>query len=114
MRDEGAVLLTGGRLFREQPFILGVPLSEIDPAHEGSRERILIQGIIDLCFEEEGRLILVDYKTDRASGAEELIRRYRTQLHYYRRALEQATGKRVAETYIYSTFLNELTSLPES
>ena len=103
-----------GRLFREQPFILGVPLSEIDPAHEGSRERILIQGIIDLCFEEEGRLILVDYKTDRASGAEELIRRYRTQLHYYRRALEQATGKKVAETYIYSTFLNELTSLPES
>ncbi len=94
-----------GRLFREQPFILGVPLSEIDPAHEGSTERVLIQGIIDLYFEEDGRLILADYKTDRVTDLSELEARYRTQLKYYRRALEQASGKPVAETLIYSTVL---------
>ena len=101
-----------GRLFREQPFILGVPLSETDPAHEGSRERILIQGIIDLYFEEDGKLVLADYKTDRVAKAEDLIPRYRTQLHYYRKALEQATGMTVAETYIYSTVLKETVLLP--
>ena len=94
-----------GRLFREQPFILGVPLGEIDPAHAGSSERVLIQGIIDLYFEEDGKLIIVDYKTDRAVDLSELEVRYRTQLAYYRRALEQASGKPVAETLIYSTVL---------
>ncbi len=89
-----------------------MPLSEIDPAHEGSRERILIQGIIDLYFEEDGKLILVDYKTDRTGNAEDLIPRYRTQLHYYRRALEQAAGGTVAETYIYSTVLKKTALLP--
>ncbi len=99
------------KLFREQPFILGVPLSEIDPAHEGSSERVLIQGIIDLYFEEDGKLILVDYKTDRVRDMSELETRYRTQLEYYRKALEQATGKSVAETLIYSTVLRDFRSI---
>ncbi len=100
-----------GRLFREQPFILGVPLAEIDAAHAESRETVLIQGIADLYFEEEGELILVDYKTDRVAQAEVLAARYRTQLDYYRRALEQATGKIVGETYIYSTVLRQLIAI---
>ena len=96
-----------GRLFREQPFILGVPLSEVDASFEGSREQVLIQGIIDLYFEEDGKLILIDYKTDRVAHIHELEACYRTQLNYYRRALEQATGKPVAETLIYSTVLQK-------
>ncbi|MBQ6292881.1 MAG: helicase-exonuclease AddAB subunit AddA [Lachnospiraceae bacterium] len=94
-----------GKLFREQPFILGVPLSEIDPAHADSSERVLVQGIIDLYFEEDGKLILADYKTDCVAEMSELEGRYRTQLEYYRRALEQASAKPVARTLIYSTVL---------
>ena len=56
--------------------------------------------------------ILADYKTDRVAKAEDLIPHYRTQLHYYRKALEQATGMTVAETYIYSTVLKETVLLP--
>ena len=94
-----------GKLFREQPFILGVPLAEIDPDRPDSRETVLVQGIIDLYFEEDGKLVLVDYKTDRISREEELAERYGVQLSYYRKALEQATGKAVSEVYIYSTQL---------
>ena len=102
-----------GRLFREQPFILGVPLGEVDPAHQESRETVLVQGIIDLYFEEDGKLILVDYKTDRVADPVELAKRYRVQLLYYRRALEQSTGKPVSETYLYSTVFRQCLKIEE-
>ncbi len=97
-----------GTLHREQQFMLGIPAAEIEP-ESMSEEVVLIQGIIDAYFEEEGELVLVDYKTDyveRGQGAR-LAERYRTQLAYYARALEQLTGKRVREKIIYSFALGE-------
>lgn len=96
-----------GRLYREQQFIIGIPMNQIYPDTD-EKDLELVQGIIDAYFEEDGELVLMDYKTDRVSkeqGAEELIRRYQAQLQYYKRTLEQLTGKQVKETYIYSFFL---------
>ncbi len=90
-----------GVLHREQPFIMGLPLSAVKPETELS-ETVLVQGIIDLYFEEEDGLVLVDYKTDRVKQESVLKERYRTQLDYYRKALEQAAGKKVRESYLYS------------
>ena len=53
-------------------------------------------------FEEDGELVVADYKTDAVTQAEELVNRYRVQLDYYARALEQLTRKRVKEKIIYS------------
>ena len=50
----------------------------------------------------DGKLVLVDYKTDYVENSDILIRRYEAQVRYYTRALEQMTGKRVAERYLYS------------
>ncbi|MBO4925089.1 MAG: UvrD-helicase domain-containing protein [Clostridia bacterium] len=61
----------------------------------------LVQGVIDLCFLEDGAWVLVDYKTDRADG-EELLRRYTEQLRWYARALERITGRPVREALIFS------------
>jgi uncharacterized protein YpmB len=61
--------------------------------------------------EEDGELILVDYKTDRVAGAQELRDRYQIQLDLYARALQQITGKRVREKLIYSVSLQETISL---
>lgn len=55
---------------------------------------MLVQGIIDVYFQEEDGLVVLDYKTDRVNRAEELTERYHAQLDYYGRALEQLTGKR--------------------
>lgn len=98
------------QLFREQPFVLGIEADAVNPAfpHE---EIMLIQGIIDAYFEENGGLILVDYKTDRVANAQELRDRYRIQLDLYERALEQITGKKVREKLIYSVSLRETISL---
>lgn len=90
-----------GRLFKEQPFVLGRPASEVDPEFSGE-ETILIQGIIDVWFEEEDGLVVADYKTDRVDTKEDLGLRYQVQLDYYAKALEQLTGKRVKEKILYS------------
>ena len=74
-----------GRYWREVPVAI--------PVGEGS-----LQGFIDLLFEEDGDLVVVDYKTDDVrEGAETAIDRYRLQGAAYALALEQATGKRVKE-----------------
>ena len=52
------------RLWREQPFVLGIDARELYPEEEDG-ELILVQGIIDAYFMEEEEIVLVDYKTDR-------------------------------------------------
>lgn len=96
-----------GRLKKEQQFVIGIPAREMDIGD--SDELILIQGIIDAYMEEEDGLVLVDYKTDHIKNGEEqvLIDRYRVQMDYYTRALEQMTGNKVKEAVIYSLALQK-------
>lgn len=63
-----------------------------------------MQGIIDAFFEEDGEIVLVDYKTDfvKKGDSKKLLEKYGQQLDYYARALESITGKRVKEKIIYS------------
>lgn len=93
-------------LRKEQPFVLGVPSQEVYP-EQTEEEWILVQGIIDVFFEETDGLVLLDYKTDRVKTGEELVERYHTQLEYYGQALEQLLGKKVKETWIYSFALGK-------
>ena len=88
-----------GTLRREQPFVLGV---------EEAGETVLVQGIIDVYFEEPDGLVVLDYKTDRIRTAEELREKYHAQLDYYGEALERLTEKKVKEKIIYSFFLQEM------
>lgn len=90
-----------GLLYKEQPFVLEAD-AEIVYQEEGKGEKILIQGIIDVFFEEEGEIVLLDYKTDRVYSAKQLLERYGKQLEYYAKALEQLLQKKVKDKIIYS------------
>lgn len=70
-------------------------------------ETVLIQGIIDVFFEENGKYVLLDYKTDAVQTAEELVKRYHVQLDYYAEALELSSGFRDTEKILYSFKLGE-------
>ncbi len=61
----------------------------------------LLQGVIDLCFIENGQWVLVDYKTDRLS-ARELVPRYQSQILWYARALEAITHLKVRDRYLFA------------
>ena len=72
---------------------------------KGRSDELLVQGVIDLWFEEPDGLVVVDYKTDRVNkktGDKVLRTRYSAQLEIYAEALAQATGKKVKECIIYS------------
>ena len=96
------------KLFKEKQFVFGIKANEVKEEFQ-SDELMLVQGIIDVYFEEEGELVLVDYKTDRIKEGEEqiLISRYEVQLNYYQRALEQILQKKVKEKIIYSFALQK-------
>jgi len=86
-------------LFREKPFVM-------------DREGVLVQGIIDVFWLEEDRIVVLDYKTDRVKTAEELKIRYKLQLDLYADALRRifSTKERKiesAEKLIYSFSLDE-------
>ncbi len=100
-------------LYKERPFVLGIPASLLNPEFP-AEEKVLVQGIIDVYFEEEGELVLADYKTDRVKTGEELVLRYKEQMLYYKTALEQITGKRVKEQILYSFALGRAISIEET
>lgn len=95
-----------GKLYREKPFVMGKPAKEA-LEESGSEELLLIQGIIDVFFEEEDGIVLLDYKTDSVRNAKELADRYRTQMELYQEAVERALGKKVKEKILYSFCLDE-------
>ena len=67
------------------------------------KEDIVINGVIDAYFEEDGQWVLVDYKTDymgRSSQSDKVLS-YRPQLDIYKEALESSTDKKVKSGYIY-------------
>ncbi len=96
-----------GQLYRERQFVMGVPPSVIDPRQD-AQDTVLIQGIIDAWFIENGEAVIVDYKTDYvADDGKSLIDRYKTQLDYYGIAIEQMTELKVREKIIYSLSLGK-------
>ena len=93
-------------LYREQHFMKQVPNDYLFPGSDSS-EPVILQGIIDAFFIEDGEIVLVDYKSDHVREAETLIGRYRKQLELYAEALEKITGLRVKEKLIYSIILEQ-------
>lgn len=96
-----------GRLFREQQFVLDVAADRIR-ADWGAGEHVLVQGIIDAYFIEDGRIVLIDYKTDfvKREKASSLYQKYAVQLDYYQTALERLVHLPVSEKMIYSFCLD--------
>lgn len=91
-----------GKLYREKQFVMGDAYNKIIKEVD-STEMVLVQGIIDAMFEENGKLIIVDYKTDNVADIRQLETRYKTQLELYADAVQLSLGKEVGEKIIYST-----------
>lgn len=95
-----------GKLYKEKPFVFGSDSSELF-GDNSSDEMILVQGIIDVFFEEEDGIVLLDYKTDRVDEDSELVLRYDKQLQLYKSAIEKAYNTPVKETLLYSFALDK-------
>ena len=79
------------------------PAASSSPA-AAAGEEILLQGVVDCCFETADGLTVVDFKTDRVFSALEVRQRaehYRPQLEAYSRALERVLEKKVVRRALY-------------
>lgn len=116
LSDLGQRLIKAGNYQREVPFNVELSLKELFADHDelsSSDEKILVQGVIDCYFQEDGHIILLDYKTDYVREGESgtLKEKYGLQLSYYARALELLTSLKVTEKYIYLFSTEEIIAL---
>ena len=98
----GKRMLQSGNVRREWAFNLRLT----------DQQALLLQGVIDCAFEEDGAWVLVDYKTDRADDVQALIARYTEQLAWYARALTEITGKPVRERWLYALSAGKALAVP--
>lgn len=102
----GERICASPEVHREAPFVMQLSPSEVfsNGGYDTTDAKILVHGIIDLYFEENDYIILVDYKTDKVDDKntpEVICDRYRIQLDYYKRAIELSSGKKVKQAYLY-------------
>lgn len=96
-------------IMREKKFAMLMPVNEAYPdlPESFADETIVVQGMLDLAFVEDGEIVIVDYKTDRGVTEEELADRHREQLSVYKKAMERCTDYKVKAAYIYSLALKK-------
>lgn len=106
-------MFSSPEIYREKKFLINMSPSDLgmDAPDCAEDEKILVQGIIDCAFEENGQIVVIDYKTDRVSNEQELKDRYSHQLSIYKKAVEECFGKKVGATIIYSFYLSKEISL---
>ena len=101
-------ILSSGLVMREKNFIIEVPISEVYPGLDKfSDEKMLIQGIADCAFLENGELVVVDYKTDALNNETDFIVKYASQVLLYKKALRECTGYNVKSAVLYSFHLGK-------
>ena len=98
---------------RELRFSVNIPAFMADDtlSDDVKNELVVLEGSIDLAFETQDGIIIVDYKTDKVSSLTQLRDMYSKQLRLYKYALEQTTGKPVTKCLIYSVHLSETTEV---
>ena len=100
-----------GKSWRERRFLVSLDYGLCTGNTEDTGREVVVQGVCDFVFEEDGELVIVDYKTDRVRCMQELSERYGRQLLIYRKAMEKMTGKPVKECVLYSIPRGEELSL---
>lgn len=109
-------ILRAEKLYREFRFNIFLPAVDFtDDPHLKEvlyQDELLVQGVIDLCFtDENGKMILCDYKTDRipkeiiadrGATTAYFAEKHSQQLKYYAKAIEKIMGKRPDKVFIYS------------
>ena len=103
----GQSLCQSSKIYRELPFIFGIPIEELYPHIQHENEKLYVKGIIDCLFETETGWIILDFKTDRLGGKsfDEMRsvfqKRYAKQMEIYTRATKEIMKSSVIGRYVY-------------
>ena len=110
-------ILSSNFVKREQKIYTQVKMNDIylnDDIFKNNREiyedeSVMLRGVIDLYFEEDDGLVILDYKTDWIdnNNKKEIIHKYKKQLEIYAEVLSTLTGKKIKEKYLYLFSIDE-------
>ncbi len=111
--DIFARILKADTIKREMKFLSEVPITQIDSTLDKrfENEKIVIQGAVDICFIENGEIVVLDFKTDRVNDINDLKEAYSGQLSIYAEACSKIFKMPVKEKIIYSFHLNNSISI---
>lgn len=102
--DIGKRMISAGEIYREKNFqvLMDSSCYKMSIPRDKS-EKMILQGVIDCFFVEDGEVVLIDYKTDkiRNGNTEEVKENYKIQIDLYAKAIQEITGLRVKERYLY-------------
>lgn len=102
-------MMDSDELFREKKFLVKISDLNLDDkelmVYNGTEG--MLQGVADCVFKENGKYVLLDYKTDRHVTEEALVQRYSKQLSLYAAALSVILDAPVSEAYLYSFSLSK-------
>lgn len=90
--DLGQRMLNSEEIQREATFTMQI----------NAEKPTMVQGIVDCAFKENGKWILIDYKTDRDTEPETFVPRHADQMNWYREALERLTRTEVSEMWLFA------------
>ncbi|MEG2645611.1 MAG: helicase-exonuclease AddAB subunit AddA [Clostridia bacterium] len=94
----GKELKESKKIYKEEAFVL----------KDDKFSNSIIQGVIDLYYiTKDGKVILVDFKTDKTNKTSYYIKKYKKQLDIYKEAIEKLTDFKVSNSYIYSFEMND-------
>ena len=94
---------------KEMPFVMKMTDEELLGIYSLPKgESIIVQGITDVCFvEENGNVVILDYKTDNCQSLDQLAREYASQLSIYEKAVSKLYSPAKIEKFIYSVKLKK-------
>lgn len=101
--ETGQRMLKTPLLLREKRFAIEMDVRLLYPElpENTAGETVVVQGMVDCAFLEDGKLYIVDYKTDR-EPPDVLRERYKTQLMVYKTAMQQCMEYPVGGLLLYS------------
>ncbi|MGI5977648.1 MAG: helicase-exonuclease AddAB subunit AddA [Candidatus Limivicinus sp.] len=108
----GERMRNADKLLREFKFSLLCDAGEI--YGRGAGEELLLQGVVDCCMIEKGKLCIIDYKTDRVRNRAELRERvelYTGQIRAYAAALSRIFKMEVSESLLYFLSIGEIAEI---
>lgn len=101
-------MFSSDKIYREIKTSSFVPVNQLEDTE--FNDEVLIQGILDCVFVENGEAVVVDYKTDRVNNEYELLKRYEKQLDFYKKSIAKTLELPVKETILYSFYLDKACS----
>ncbi len=101
----GRRLCSAAEVYRELPFSRILPFRRVFPDRplpEKGEAQLFTQGVLDALFRgADGKLVLLDYKTDSDTDPARARKRYQLQIDLYSEAVEDILGEKPAEQYLY-------------